>query len=350
MYVVPEFRGNTPRHLDDLREWVGRLHEAALEPDLPIVDPHHHLWDNEHGRYLLDDFLVDLASGHNVMSTVFVQAQSMYRAHGPEWMKPVGEVEFANGVAAASASGQYGNTRVCEGIVGFANLMAGAAVQDALEALVHAGNGRLRGIRHGATWDDGSAAYGRTFGPRHMLLDPAFRLGFSRLSHLGLSFDAWLYYSQLPDLIDLLSAFPETSVILDHGGGLLGIPPHTNRREVFDVWSAHLAALARFPNLTIKVGGFGMLYGGWDFHLQDRPPASGLLADAWRPYVEKCIETFGPERCMFESNFPVDKQSCGYGQLWNAFKRITRDYSHDEKAALYSGTAARVYRLTPIDR
>jgi predicted TIM-barrel fold metal-dependent hydrolase len=178
------------------------------------------------------------------------------------------------------------------------------------------------------------------------LLDRTFREGLARLQPLGLSFDAWLFYPQLPDLADLLREFPETVVILDHAGGLLGIPPHDgNRDEVFAVWHRHIRKLAQFPNLSVKIGGLGMLYCGWDFHLRDVPPSSQELAAAWRPYVEACIEAFGPDRCMMESNFPVDKQSCGYGVLWNAFKRITQSCSAAEKAALYRDTAARVYRV-----
>ena len=178
------------------------------------------------------------------------------------------------------------------------------------------------------------------------MLDPTFRRGFARLAPLGLSFDAWLFYPQLPDLMDLLRVFPDSPVILDHAGGILGIPPHVHREEVFAIWRSHIHQLARFPNLSVKIGGLGMLYCGWDFHLRDVPPSSTDLALAWRPYVETCIEVFGPQRCMFESNFPVDKQSCSYGALWNAFKRITQACSSAEKAALYHGTAARVYGLS----
>jgi predicted TIM-barrel fold metal-dependent hydrolase len=231
--------------------------------------------------------------------------------------------------------------------VGHADLMLGAAVRPVLEALIAAGNGRLRGIRHGVTWDTGNAAkFGRRQVPPHQVLDPVFRQGFACLQPLGLSFESWQFHPQLPDLVDLLRAFPETNVILNHAGGLLGIPPHDGKRdEVFGIWRGHMRSLAQFPNLTVKVGGLGMLYCGWDFHLRDMPPSSEELAAAWRPYVETCIELFGPGRCMMESNFPVDKQSCGYGVLWNALKRITQGCSAAEKAALYRDTAARVYRL-----
>lgn len=341
------FRGNAYRELPELDAWTRLRHEAALEPELPIVDPHHHVWDRPGSRYLLDELVADVATGHNIVKTVFIECGTMYRAEGPVALQPVGEVEFANGIAAMSASGQYGSARLCAGIVGHADLMLGAAVQPVLEALIAAGNGRLRGIRHGVTWDTGNAArFGRRQVPPHQVLDPVFRQGFACLQPLGLSFESWQFHPQLPDLVDLLRAFPETNVILNHAGGLLGIPPHDGKREeVFALWRGYMRELAQFPNLTVKVGGLGMLYCGWNFHLRDMPPGSEELAATWRPYVETCIELFGTQRCMMESNFPVDKQSCGYGVLWNALKRITQGCSAAEKAALYRDTAARVYRL-----
>ena len=338
-----EFRGITHRNLAELRAWISLRNELPLEPELPIVDPHHHLWDDERGRYLVEDFLGEFG-GHNVVSTVYAQFKAIYRADGPVSMRPVGEVEFVNGIAAICASGRYGKVRLCEGIVGHADLL-GEDARAVLEALIAAGNGRLRGIRHGATWDSGSAGYGRTFAPPHLIIDEKFRRGFAQLRPLGLSFDAWLFYPQLPDLIDLLHSFPDTSVILNHCGGILGIPPHTERADVFSTWRSHVLQLACFPNLSVKIGGLGMLYCGWDFHLRDMPPSSHDLSTAWRPYVETCIEAFGANRCMFESNFPVDKQTCGYGVLWNAFKRITEHCSATEKAQLYHDTATSVYRL-----
>ena len=182
---------------------------------------------------------------------------------------------------------------------------------------------------------------------QHELLDPVFRQGFACLEPLGLTFEAWQFHPQLPDLVDLLGAFPNTPVILNHVGGLLGIPPHEGKRkEVFDVWRRHIKTLARFPNLSVKLGGLGMLYCGWDFHLREMPPSSEELASIWRPYIETCIEEFGTERCMMESNFPVDKQSCGYGVLWNAMKRITLKFSAAEKSDLYFNNAQRVYRIS----
>ena len=346
-HAAYEFRGNAYRKLADLNAWTKQVHEPALEPELPILDPHHHVWDDQRGRYLMHELAEDTGSGHNIVATVFIEAGSMYRAEGPEEMKPVGEVEFVNGIAAMSASGRYGKTRHCAGIVGHADLMLGDRVQPVLEALIGAGDGRFRGIRHGLVWDTGNAAkFGRRQVPRHQMLDPVFRKGFARLQPLNLSFEAWLFHPQLSDAADLMRAFPEANVVLNHVGGLLGIPPHDGKRdEVFRIWRASIRELAQFPSLTVKVGGLGMLYCGWDFHLRDIPPSSEELGAAWRPYVETCIDAFGPNRCLMESNFPVDKQSCGYGVLWNALKRITKNCSAAEKAAMYHDTAARVYRL-----
>lgn len=345
MAVTPvPFTGNHYRHTHELEVWASPGAEPALEADLPIIDPHHHLWDDERGRYLIDEYVADIG-GHNVVATVYAQYRAMYRADGPAEMKPVGEVEFINGLAAASASGRYGAIRVAEAIIAHADLLRGDDVLPVLEALIAAGNGRLRGIRHGATWDDGAAGHGRAFAPRHMLADPAFHRGFAHLAPLGLNFDAWLFYAQLPDLEGLLARFPETVATLDHVGGILGVAPHIDRGEVFAAWRESIGRLARFPNLNVKIGGLGMLYCGWDFHLRDVPPGSEELAAAWRPYVEACIEAFGIDRCMFESNFPMDKQSCAFSALWNAFKRITAAYSDAEKAALYHDNAVRTYRL-----
>jgi predicted TIM-barrel fold metal-dependent hydrolase len=342
-----EFRGHAYRTLAEAEEWTRQRHEPALEPALAIIDPHHHVWDDQRGRYLTHELAADVGSGHNVVATVFVEAGVMYRADGPIELKPVGEVEFVNGIAAMGASDNYGRARLCAGIVGHADLMLGDKVMPVLEALAAAGNGRFKGIRYGTIWDEGNAAkFGRHQVPRYLMREPTFRKGFARLQRDHLSFEAWLFHPQLDDLADLLRAFPESNVVMNHCGGLLGIPPYEGKREeVFKVWHAHIRNLAQFPNLSVKIGGLGMLYCNWDFHLRDQPPSSEDLATAWRPYVEACIDAFGAERCMMESNFPPDKQTCGYGVLWNAFKHITKSCSAAEKAALYRGTAARVYRL-----
>lgn len=331
--------------------WLALTVEEALEPDLPICDPHHHLWefreDQVEPRYLLDDVLADTNSGHNIVSTVFIECGAMYRSEGPEAMRPVGETEFVNGIAAMSASGRYGATRIAAGIVGHANLLLGDDVVPVLEAQIAAGGGRFRGIRHSVPWDasdDVPVIRGKR--PPHLLVDDTYRAGFAHLAHFGLSYEAWLYHPQIPELTDLARAFPDTTIILNHFGGPLGVGPYAGKQEeIFTKWQADVAELAACPNVVAKLGGLNMEINGFAWHEKAKPPASDALMAATRPYYEYTIERFGADRCMFESNFPVDKLSCGYGVLWNSFKRLTGGYSDDEKAMLYHDTAARVYRL-----
>ena len=264
-------------------------------------------------------------------------------------MAALGEVEFVTGIAAMSASGTYGPCRVAEGIVGGGDLSVGAPVRALLEAEIQAAGGRLRGMRHGVAWDahEAISKFASRTVPLHQVMDPKFREGFAQLAPLGLSFESWQYHPQLPDAIDLARAFPETTIILNHVGGVLGVGPYAGRRqEILASWREDIKEIAKCPNVYCKLGGIGMVSFGFDFHERDSPPPSEDLAAAWRQYIEPCIEAFGVNRCMFESNFPPDKQSCGYTELWNAFKRITANASASEKTALYSGTAAKVYRLT----
>ncbi|HTI80421.1 MAG TPA: amidohydrolase family protein [Acetobacteraceae bacterium] len=346
-----DYPGLTYRNDTDLAEWLARRpRETALEPDLPIIDPHHHFWDTPHrGHYFLPELLADTGGGHNIVATVFLECQAMYRKQGPAEMAPVGEVEFVNGIAAMAASGTYGPCRVAEAIIGHADLTLGARVRDVLEAQLRAGGGRFRGIRYGVS-SDASPAISKFVSrvvPPHLVRDPTFRQGFAQLAALGLSFESWQYHPQLPDAIDLAQAFPDTTIILNHVGGVLGVGPYAgHREEIRASWQKDIAELAKCPNVNVKLGGIGMTSFGFNFHERGVPPSSQDLAAAWRQYVEPCIEAFGPNRCMFESNFPPDKQSCGYTELWNAFKRITAGASAADKAALYAGTAARVYRLT----
>ncbi len=342
--------------------------EAVLEPGLPIIDPHHHLWDRpgaagadlppaKHGfeevirlspRYLADELLADMKSGHNVIATVYMECGSMYRASGPDALKPVGETEFVNGVAAMTASGLYGDVRACAGIVGRADFRMGAAeVAKVLEAHIAAGGGRFRGIRQSASWDADPGVLGPLHrGEAGLYLEPKFREGFAALAPLNLSFDAWMLEPQLPDLIDLARAFPETAIVLDHVGTPLGISAYAGRLpERFNVWRDNIRALAAMPKVAVKLGGLAMVFPGFPSFLANPRAGSEQLAAEWKPYVETCIEAFGPERCMFESNFPVDLGSCDYRTLWNAFKVIAQDYSAADKAALFSETARRVYRL-----
>ncbi|HEY1430390.1 MAG TPA: amidohydrolase family protein [Stellaceae bacterium] len=335
-------------HLPVRQEWLDRRREEIIEPDLPIVDPHHHLVDRpETSRYLLPELLADTGSGHNITATVYLEWLSMYRAAGPAELRPVGEIEFANGVAAMAASGTYGKPQVCAGVVGHADLALGAPVEKVLEAMIEAGGGRFRGIRFITASHPDQAAWGSPIiRPAGLLTDPRVREGFARLAPLGLSFDAWMYHTQLGELVDLARAFPETQIVLDHVGGPVGLGRYAGRRdEVFAEWSERIRELASCPNMHIKLGGLGMRMFGFTHHTGELPPSSEELAAAWRPYIETCIAAFAPERAMFESNFPVDKGSCGYAALWNAFKRIAAGCSPAEKTALFAGTAAKFYRL-----
>lgn len=327
-------------------DWLALHDEAALAPAMPIIDPHHHLWGHAGHPYFLPELLADTNTGHRIEATVFVECRAMYRADGPLEARSLGETEFVNGVAAMSASGQFGPTRACAAIVGNVDLRWGARAHAALEAHIAVAGGRFRGIRNGSAWDASGIRATSANPPPGLLLDPDFRVGFASLARLGLSFDAWLVQSQHADFLDLARAFPDTTLVLDHCGGPLGIGPYANRRdEVFATWRTSLQAIARCPNVQIKLGGLGMHTLGFDFPRQARPPSSEALAQAWAPYIETCIEAFGAQRAMFESNFPVDKGTCSYGVLWNAFKRIAAQYSADEQAALFSGTASRVYRI-----
>src|SRR6476469_5241753 len=328
-------------------DWLALRKEEIIDPARPIVDPHHHLWDRGGQRYLIEEMAEDIASGHNIIATVYVDCRSMYRAHGPEAFRPVGEVEFANGVAAMSASGGYGPAAICAGIVGHTNLLLGEGARPVLEAEIAAGNGRFRGIRHSSAWDaDADVAGMYALRPKGLLLDPSFRKGFACLGPLGLSFDAWLFQPQIGELADLARAFPDTKIVLDHCGGPIGIGSYANRREeIFPMWKASIQAIAKCPNVVVKLGGLAMRLLGYDFHERAMPPSSEEAAAAWRPYIETCIEAFGPERSMFESNFPPDKGQCSYQVIFNAFKRIAAPYSEAEKTALFSKTATEFYQL-----
>ena len=327
--------------------WLARRTEAVLEPALPIVDPHHHLWDRPGWRYLLDDLLADTNSGHNIVATVFVQCRAMHRASGPEAMRPVGETEFVNGVAAMSASGGFGPTKICAGIVGHADLRLGAAAEAVLESHIRMGGGRFRGIRHITAYDPDPSMMNPAYSPPPGLMnDATFRRGFACLAPLNLTFDAWLYHPQIADVVALARAFPDTGICLNHIGGPLAIGAYAGKRaEVMEIWSKSVKKLATCPNVVVKLGGMAMRINGWDFHEQTEPPSSETLAAAWKPYVDTVIDAFGANRCMFESNFPVDKGSYGYQVFWNACKLLARGASASEKTDLFSGTAARFYRL-----
>ncbi len=326
--------------------------EDVLEPDLPICDPHHHLFDYPESifglpaRYLLPEFLEEIRQGgHNVRSTFYVEATAFYRAAGPEVMQTLGETEFATGVAAMAESGRYGDIRVCEAIIGRVPLIHGDAAGAPLDAHIAAAGGRLVGIRDAGPWDDDPGVpRGHTAPPKGLYEHPQFRRAFALLAPRGLAFDAWQYHTQLPEVIALADAFPETRIVLDHVGGVLGIGPYAGRRdEVFAAWKRDLFALARRPNVWVKLGGLCQPLTATSYHDRAEKPGSEELAEAIRPYVETTIEAFGVSRGMFESNFPVDGLSCSYRVIWNAFKRIAAAASASEKAALFHDNAYACY-------
>ena len=330
-------------------DWLAQLTETVLEPDLPIIDPHHHLWKARPDRYLLDDLVADLRTGHTVLATVFIQCGSEYLPDGPPELRPVGETEFVTAAARACESGGYGALRACAGIVGHADCRLGDRIDAVLEAHITAGDGRFKGIRHSGTYDAGIAPTAPPGAPPGLYREPGFKAGFARLARFGLTFEAWLYHPQLSDLFDLMRSFPDQKVVLNHFGGPLGVGPYEGKRaDVFARWRDSMRELARFQNLHVKLGGLAMNVNGFGWHHEVLPPSSGEMALAWRPYVETAIELFGVNRCMFESNFPVDKGMCSYPVLWNAFKRLAAGCSDDEKAALFHRTAQRFYSLPPV--
>lgn len=341
------------------------MSEEILEPDLPIIDPHHHLWDLRplvgafpeplhpfiasialSSYYTFNELHADATSGHNVIGTVFMECGAFYRAGADDAFKVVGEVEYVNGVAAQSATGLYGDIRLCDAIIGHADLRLGAKAGDVLDALM-AASPRFKGIRHQGAWDADPEVLGPPFhAPPGLYNDAAFREGFAELGKRGLTFDAWLLEPQLEDLLSLARAFPDQPIVLDHCGTPLGMASyHGKLHERFDTWREKIRAIGQCPNVSVKLGGLAMSFAG----MPDHGPAAGLssetLAAMWRPYIETCIEAFGPTRAMFESNYPVDKWGASYPVLWNAFKRLTLGASADEKHALYAGTAARVYGM-----
>ncbi|MEM7408300.1 MAG: amidohydrolase family protein [Pseudomonadota bacterium] len=332
-------------------EWLAQVHEETLDPSLPIIDPHHHLWDFRKGavdtRYFIHEFLKDAGTGHNIVASVFIECGTMFNADADPAFAVVGETEFVNGQAAMAASGGYGPTQVAAGIVGTAYLTQGASAGAVLDAQIAAGNGRFRGIRQAASWDASPEVENHRTEPMpDLYADAKFREGFAELAPRGLTFEAWCYHTQIPSLTRLAEAFPDTTIILDHFGGPIGVGPYADQKEaVFERWRESVTALARCPNVYAKLGGLAMEVNGFAWHERVKPPGSAEFMDAQKRYFEFTLEQFGVERCMFESNFPVDKLSVSYHVVWNAFKRLTSNYSADERARLFHGTAAEVYRL-----
>lgn len=324
--------------------WLAKNQEPILEPGLPIIDPHHHIWDRHGETYLLADLLRDTSTGHDIRATVFIQCASMYDETEERARQPLGETRFMTDLAKAA---ENGTTRACAGIVGLVDLTLGDRVKPLLEEHVAVSGGRFKGVRNRTAWDPSPRV--RTnleIAPPGPLNDPAFKEGAKRLGELGLTLDVWAYHPQLPLVLEVAKAAPGTTIVIDHCGGQIGVGPYEGQSaEVFAEWRRAMTALAALPNVQVKLGGLAMEVSGKQWHTRPMPPTSEELAADWRPQIETCIELFGVDRCMYESNFPVDKGMCGYAALWNAFKRLSAGASAAEKTALFSGTAARVYRL-----
>lgn len=330
-------------------DWLALTQEPTLEPEMPICDPHHHFWDFRpewlpYQRYLLHELAADINSGHNVRSTVFVEARSMYRTDGPEELRPVGEVEFVQGLAAASASGLYGPSRAAAAIIGRADLKLGERVEPVLEALQAASPNRFRGIRHSVGWDPHPEVPSRE--AEGILASDHYRAGARVLARMGLCLETGVMFPQLPELADFAKSVPDVTIILNHIGGLMRTGPYGNRdEEVLATWRSGITAVAACPNVIIKLGGIGMPRYGFDWHTREQPIGSEELAESMAPFMNHCIEQFGPSRSMFESNFPVDKVAYSYNVMYNAFKRLSKGYSVNERDAMFHDTAARVYRI-----
>ena len=329
--------------------WLQLTPETALEPDLPICDAHHHVWADRHEplayrRYLLPDLAADIRdSGHNVRSTVFIEVKAFYRTDGAEEMRPVGEVAHVDGLADEAASGQHGPTKIAAAIVGHADLKLGDRVAPVLEAMQTA-SARFRGIRHSAGWDASPELAQRDI--QGVMSTPQYRAGARVLAKLGLTLDNSLYHTQLDELAALARAVPELTIVLNHIGGLVRVGPYAERdNAVLADWRRGIAAVAACPNVVLKLGGVGQKRFGFDWLARPKPIGSHELAQTLAPLMHYCIDTFGPNRCMFESNFPVDKVSYSYTVVFNAFKRLSKDYSASERGALFHDTAARVYRI-----
>ena len=330
-------------------DWLALTTEETLEPDMLICDAHHHFWDFRmeripYHRYLLHELAADLNSGHNVRSTVFLEARAMYRPDGPEELRPVGEVEFVQGLAAASATGLYGPAKAAAAIIGHANLNLGDNVERVLDALQSASPNRFRGIRQSVGWDPHPEIENR--GVEHQLASADFRAGARVLARRGLVYENTVYFPQLGEVAEFANAVPDLIIVSNHIGGLMRVGPYGNRDdEVLPAWREGIATLAKCPNVVMKLGGVGQPRYGFDWHTREKPIGSEELAEALSPLMTYCIDQFGPERCMFESNFPPDKVSYSYNVMYNAFKRMTSSYSATERAAMFHDNAVRVYSI-----
>lgn len=327
--------------------WLSKVEETVLEPEIPIVDPHHHLWLRSGYTYLMPELAADLGSGHNIAATVFAECHSMYRQDGPEVERSLGETEFVTGQAAMSASGEFGPGRACAVMFGNVDMTLGGAVEPLLEKHIAASGGRFRGVRYSTGWDAHEKI--RNVAPvAGMLVDGQVKEAAAVLARMGLELDSWLYHPQLDEVAELADALPDLTIVLNHiGSPILGGPYRGKRDEVFEDWRAKIGNVAARENVFVKLGAMPIRMPDFDGD-RSLPPGSEEVAAAWRPWMETCIEAFTPARSMFESNFPVQKRWCSYQVCWNAFKRIAAGASDAEKFDLFAGAAARAYRIAGI--
>ena len=333
-------------------EWLAHVKEDIIDPERLIIDPHHHLWKKRFGRnYLLPELWSDTGSGHNIVKTLFVECMAFYYREGLDYLRPVGETEYIIDCCRQSALNPYNAT--IAGIIAHADLRLAGESEEKLREVIHLhtvkSEGLLRGIRHSGARDlypqdlfiPGNA-------PLNLYGEESFRKGLSFLAGHGLTYDTWHYHHQNLDFLNLARNVPETTMVLDHFGTPLGVGTYRNRKdEIFHKWKQVISDIARCENVYAKLGGLAMPDNGFDWHKAKQPPSSDQFLKAQEKYYMHTIECFGPERCMFESNFPVDRLSISYHVLWNAFKKMTADFSENEKHALFYGTAEKVYSLQP---
>jgi predicted TIM-barrel fold metal-dependent hydrolase len=320
------------------------VHEEIIDPERPIIDPHHHLWHHDRTPYLLEQLRSDTGSGHAIEKTIYIECGSEYRTDGPEHLKPVGETEFVVEIAAASKAG---DGATISGIVAHANLMSGELVDEVLEAHEEAGRGLFRGIRHSGAHDmSPDVRPSHSNPPADLYTRGDFQEGVRRVAKRGLTLDVWNFHRQIPLLTELARAVPEVTIVFDHFGGPIRIGPYKGKREeIYTQWRLDVAELAKCENVVAKLGGMAMPVNGWHWHNRDTPATSDELVEAQGDYYFHTIDCFGPERCLFESNYPVDRQSISYPVLWNAYKKMAKSFSEEEKQAMFYGNSKRIYRL-----
>jgi predicted TIM-barrel fold metal-dependent hydrolase len=342
------------RPAEELDRWLATTPEEPLDPELEIVDPHHHFWVNEWGAYGVSDYLDDIA-GNNVVASMFVECGTNYQPDvrydesAEQGVEPgsnsVRETEYVSNIVRTNT--HLRSSGLCSGVVAFANFMEGPdRLRRSIDSHIDAAQNLLKGLRQSSAWDPAIGELAYRFPPPGLLSQERFRSAFEVLKSYDLTFDAWVYFHQIPEVIDLAKDFPDVKIVINHTGGIIGINQYAAYpRQVFDLWQNYITDAGRQPNLHIKIGGLGMPSMGATFHLSESAPTSIQLAEWFQPFVSSCISKFGPERCMFESNFPVDRQYAGFTNIWNAFKICTRNLAYREKIKLFSETSKKVYNL-----